>query len=224
MLFGGCQQRCKLRMRADDSPAAFHTRPPHWSSRRKGRPSPCLRPLSLTLVVTACFSSNSGAVRLCGGRCLSLSVEQAALSNLENGGLLGSHTIHRQAVQAPHSYHATRLCNVCVKKSREKPKAPANPRQAPYSKVLCTEYSLRVLVAVAIPPGRGNSTATRGAALAGLTGLLAVASVRQLTVASGAGLCVSASTPHQRGFASKEGSVTASWLLSSLRCVDQCQP
>ncbi len=173
MLFGGCQQRCKLRMRADDSPAAFHTRPPHWSSRRKGRPSPCLRPLSLTLVVTACFSSNSGAVRLCGGRCLSLSVEQAALSNLENGGLLGSHTIHRRAVQAPHSYHATRLCNVCVKKSREKPKAPANPRQAPYSKVLCTEYSLRVLVAVAIPPGRGNSTAaTRGAALAGLTGVV----------------------------------------------------
>ena len=72
-------------------------------------------------------------------RPVSLSVfKQAALSSVENGGLLGSHTIHRQQVRAPHSYHA-RLCNVCVKKSREEPKAPANPRQAPYSKVPCAD-------------------------------------------------------------------------------------
>ncbi len=73
---------------------------------------------SLTLVAASCFCSNSGAVRRCGGRGLSLSVKQAALSMLENGGLLGSHTtsIHRQqSGRRIHRYHA-RLCNVCVEK------------------------------------------------------------------------------------------------------------
>ena len=221
VLFGGCQQRCKLRMRVDDLPAAFHTRPPHWPSHRKGRPSPCLRPFPLTLVVASCFCSQSGAVRLCGGRCLCLfSSKQAALSSVENGGLLGSHTIHQQ--QSGRRIHIMQGFAMFVGKKAEK-----NQRRLPIpGRHRTVKYRVQIQLegaCFASSPGRGNSTATRGAALAGLKGRLALASVRQLTVASGAGLCVSASTPHQRGFAPTEGSVTASWLLSSLRRADQCQ-